>query len=167
MKIQVLHTVWCHISCEAAGEFWHSSLSGVKGISDWPTGYSSHPENHTPSTTGFWTKSTKRPPTWANNFRTGLRRFIGKRRGSQGNVKCLTRYSLTDHGPRRGRGLGGLSSQPSQPPNPPSPPPPPHVFGQFGPYQLIFFTNVPIPDDETLTKNCMTFAKFLNAFLAI
>ena len=28
MKSQVLHTVWCHISCEAAGEFWHWSLSG-------------------------------------------------------------------------------------------------------------------------------------------
>ena len=27
-----LHTVWCHISCEAAGEFWHWSLSGVKGL---------------------------------------------------------------------------------------------------------------------------------------
>ena len=32
MKSQVLHTVWCHISCEAAGEFWHWSLSGVKGL---------------------------------------------------------------------------------------------------------------------------------------
>ena len=29
---QVLLTVWCHISCEAAGEFWHWSLSGVKGL---------------------------------------------------------------------------------------------------------------------------------------
>ena len=33
MKSQVLHTVWCHISCEVAGEFWHWSLSGVKGLS--------------------------------------------------------------------------------------------------------------------------------------
>ena len=33
MKSQVLLTVWCHISCEAAGEFWHWSLSGVKGLS--------------------------------------------------------------------------------------------------------------------------------------
>ena len=32
MKSQVLHTVWCHISCEIAGEFWHWSLSGVKGL---------------------------------------------------------------------------------------------------------------------------------------
>ena len=32
MKSQVLHTVWCHISFEAAGEFWHWSLSGVKGL---------------------------------------------------------------------------------------------------------------------------------------
>ena len=32
MKSQVLHTVWCNISCEAAGEFWHWSLSGVKGL---------------------------------------------------------------------------------------------------------------------------------------
>ena len=32
MKSQVLHTVWCHISCEAAGAFWHWSLSGVKGL---------------------------------------------------------------------------------------------------------------------------------------
>ena len=32
MKSQVLHTVWCHISCEVAGEFWHWSLSGVKGL---------------------------------------------------------------------------------------------------------------------------------------
>ena len=32
MKSQVLHTVWCHIPCEAAGEFWHWSLSGVKGL---------------------------------------------------------------------------------------------------------------------------------------
>ena len=32
MKSQVLLTVWRHISCEAAGEFWHWSLSGVKGL---------------------------------------------------------------------------------------------------------------------------------------
>ena len=24
--------LWCHISCDAAGEFWHWSLSGVKGL---------------------------------------------------------------------------------------------------------------------------------------
>ena len=27
MKSQVLHTVWCHISGEAAGEIWNWSLS--------------------------------------------------------------------------------------------------------------------------------------------
>ena len=32
MKSELLHTVWCHISCEAAGEFWHWSPSGVKGL---------------------------------------------------------------------------------------------------------------------------------------
>ena len=32
MKIQVLLTVWCNISGEAAGEIWHWSLSGVKGL---------------------------------------------------------------------------------------------------------------------------------------
>ena len=32
MKSYVLHTVWCHISGEAAGEIWHWSLSGVKGL---------------------------------------------------------------------------------------------------------------------------------------
>ena len=37
MKSQVLHTVWCHISCEAAGEFWHWSLSGVKGLTNQKT----------------------------------------------------------------------------------------------------------------------------------
>ena len=30
MKSQVLHTVWCNISCEAAGEIW--SLLGVRGL---------------------------------------------------------------------------------------------------------------------------------------
>ena len=34
MNSQVLHTVWCHISGEAAGEFWHWSLSGVKGLNE-------------------------------------------------------------------------------------------------------------------------------------
>ena len=33
MKSQVLHTVWCNIYGEAAGENWHWSLFGVKGIS--------------------------------------------------------------------------------------------------------------------------------------
>ena len=33
MKSQVLLTVWCNISGEAAGEIWHWSLSGVKGLS--------------------------------------------------------------------------------------------------------------------------------------
>ena len=33
MKSQVLHTVWCDISGEAAGEIWHWSLLGVKGLS--------------------------------------------------------------------------------------------------------------------------------------
>ena len=32
MKTQVLHTVWCNISGEAAGEIWNWSLSGVKGL---------------------------------------------------------------------------------------------------------------------------------------
>ena len=34
MKIQVLHTVWCYISGEAAGEIRHWSLLGVKGLID-------------------------------------------------------------------------------------------------------------------------------------
>ena len=34
MQSQVLLTVWCHISCEVAGEFWHWSLSGVKGLKE-------------------------------------------------------------------------------------------------------------------------------------
>ena len=33
MKSQVPHTVWCYISCEAAGEIWSWSLLGVKGLS--------------------------------------------------------------------------------------------------------------------------------------
>ena len=32
MKSQVLHTVWCNISGESAGEIWNWSLSGVKGL---------------------------------------------------------------------------------------------------------------------------------------
>ena len=32
MKSQVLHTVCCYISGEAAGEIWHWSILGVKGI---------------------------------------------------------------------------------------------------------------------------------------
>ena len=32
MKSQVLHTTWCHISGEAAGEIWTWSLLGVKGL---------------------------------------------------------------------------------------------------------------------------------------
>ena len=32
MKSQVLHTVWCNIPVEAAGEIWHWSLLGVKGL---------------------------------------------------------------------------------------------------------------------------------------
>ena len=32
MKSQVLHTVWCYISGEAAGEIWKWSLLGVKGL---------------------------------------------------------------------------------------------------------------------------------------
>ena len=32
MKSQVLLTVWCNVSGEAAGEIWHWSLSGVKGL---------------------------------------------------------------------------------------------------------------------------------------
>ena len=34
MKGQVLHTVWCNISGEAAEEIWHWSLLGVKGLKD-------------------------------------------------------------------------------------------------------------------------------------
>ena len=32
MKRHVLHTVWCNISGEAAGEIWKWSLLGVKGL---------------------------------------------------------------------------------------------------------------------------------------
>ena len=32
MKSQVLLTVWCNISGEAAGEIWHWSLSGAEGL---------------------------------------------------------------------------------------------------------------------------------------
>ena len=32
MKSQVLHTVWCNICNEAAGEIWHWSLLGAKGL---------------------------------------------------------------------------------------------------------------------------------------
>ena len=32
MKSQVLHTVWCNISGEAAGELWNWSPLGVKGL---------------------------------------------------------------------------------------------------------------------------------------
>ena len=32
MKSQVLHTVWCNITGEAAGEILHWSLLGVKGL---------------------------------------------------------------------------------------------------------------------------------------
>ena len=32
MKSQVLHTVWCNISGEAAGEIWNWSLFGMKGL---------------------------------------------------------------------------------------------------------------------------------------
>ena len=32
MKSQVLHTVWCNIAGEAAGEIWNWSLLGVKGL---------------------------------------------------------------------------------------------------------------------------------------
>ena len=32
MNSQVLHTVWCNIFGEAAGEIWHLSLLGVKGL---------------------------------------------------------------------------------------------------------------------------------------
>ena len=32
MNSQVLHTVWCNISAEPAGEIWHWSLLGVKGL---------------------------------------------------------------------------------------------------------------------------------------
>ena len=34
MKSQVLHTVWRSVSGEAAGEIWHWSLLGVKGLRD-------------------------------------------------------------------------------------------------------------------------------------
>ena len=32
MKSQILHTVWCNISGDAAGEIWSWSLLGVKGL---------------------------------------------------------------------------------------------------------------------------------------
>ena len=32
MKGQVLHTVWCNIAGEAAGEIWNWLLLGVKGL---------------------------------------------------------------------------------------------------------------------------------------
>ena len=32
MKSQVLHTVWCYVSGEAAGEIWNRSLFGVKRL---------------------------------------------------------------------------------------------------------------------------------------
>ena len=35
MKSQVLHTVWCNISGEAAGEIWNWSLLGMKGRAVW------------------------------------------------------------------------------------------------------------------------------------
>ena len=35
MESHVLHTVWCNIAGGAAGEFWHWSLSGVKGLTFW------------------------------------------------------------------------------------------------------------------------------------
>ena len=37
MKSQGLHTVWCNISGEAAGEIWEWSLVGVKGLRNWST----------------------------------------------------------------------------------------------------------------------------------
>ena len=33
MKSQILHTVWCNITCEAAGGIWTWSLLRVKGLS--------------------------------------------------------------------------------------------------------------------------------------
>ena len=32
MESQVLHTVWCNIAGEAAGEIWNWSFLGVKGL---------------------------------------------------------------------------------------------------------------------------------------
>ena len=37
MKSQVLHTVWCNIFNETAGEIWSWSLLGVKGLNDFST----------------------------------------------------------------------------------------------------------------------------------
>ena len=34
MESKVLHTVWCDISGEAAGEIWHWALLGVKGLTN-------------------------------------------------------------------------------------------------------------------------------------
>ena len=34
MNSQVLHTVWCYITGEAAGEIWNWPLLGVKGLID-------------------------------------------------------------------------------------------------------------------------------------
>ena len=55
MKSQVLHTVWCNISGEAAGEIWHWSLLGVKGLNVWLSGSLSpktvpHSQYHTTTT---------------------------------------------------------------------------------------------------------------------
>ena len=46
MKSQVLHTVWCNISGEAAGEIWNWSLSGVKGLTH-RRGNQHHGTSHT------------------------------------------------------------------------------------------------------------------------
>ena len=35
MNSQVLHTVWCNIPVEAAGEIWHWSPLAVNGLKEW------------------------------------------------------------------------------------------------------------------------------------
>ena len=39
MKSQILHTVWCNIAGEAAGELLDRSLSGVKGLNNYDYNY--------------------------------------------------------------------------------------------------------------------------------
>ena len=53
MKTQVLHTVWCIISGEAAGEIWNWSLMGVKWLTNTstvkpvlPAGHTNHQARH-------------------------------------------------------------------------------------------------------------------------
>ena len=53
VKTQVLHTVLCYISGEAAGEIWNWSLLGVKGLSTCAN-YQSGDRTETRSLAGPW-----------------------------------------------------------------------------------------------------------------